>query len=63
VGATGDGEVVSDITMTFDVEGTDPTLEDPHDVAGVILDTFNEWARANGTPEVAQGHLEAEWVT
>jgi hypothetical protein len=53
---------VSDLTMTFDVPDTiNATLVDPLDVAGDILDVYNEWARANGKPEMGMASLEAEW--
>lgn len=54
-----------EIMCTFDVGGVDPTLVDPEEVVGWILDTYNEMVRANGNydEEVGQTCLEAEWTS
>lgn len=51
-----------DITITFDVEGHDPTLVDPHDIADLVLDSYNEWAKANNKPEFGHNNMSAEWA-
>jgi hypothetical protein len=55
---------MTDLTATFDVpDSVDPTLTDPVDVVGTLLDVYNEWARAHGEPELGLFSMSAEWDT
>lgn len=47
-------------SLTIIIEaGDDPTVTDPHDVAEEIVDTFNEMASRNASPQVE--FIRAEW--
>ncbi len=55
----------TDITITFSVDGVDPTRIDPHELADYLLDMAAEDVRANGPDErwgdLAVDHMSAEW--
>jgi len=56
---------VTDITIRFDVEGVDPTLVDPLQIAEALLDAYANDRRHSPDAlyfEPAEDHLEAEWV-
>jgi hypothetical protein len=58
---------MTSITITFSVEGVNPTKIDPHELADYLLDLAAEEVRANGTDdrwgELAADHMSAEWET
>jgi hypothetical protein len=52
------------ITITFDVEGVDPTLVDPLEIAEALIDAYTEDRRHRADVlyfEPAENRLEAEW--
>lgn len=53
---------MADIILRFNVEGVDPALVDPLDVADELFKHYDAAGYQNQEFDLASGSLEAEWA-